>query len=546
MGTMRYLACLLVAMLGCAATFGSAARATDLRDTTAVAVLGQDAALQALYAARNAAPLWTGDPAADARRSTMLALLALEHRTELATPDATALGDRFADPSPAAETAAELALSRAALAYLTRRDGGAEVPTVLALTVLQRLGPPVPTRPLAVALTELEVVRDLGGWRAVGTVPGPLPTTAPVAVVSPELDVAPSLPPRKELPEPVSLRQRLVQSADLPAPYLQGEAMDQWLVDAVRRFQKRHGLAPDGVVGRATLAALNAPVADQIAQVRINLARPVQDRSLLPRYVEVNIPGYELRLVDHGQVILRSRVVVGEKDKPTPIFDDRIRYIEFNPSWYVPDSITPELVDKEQQKPGYLAKNGFYWRTAAETGVVDRLVQRPGPDNALGRVKFLFPNHDAIYLHDTPQRGAFGRNNRSLSHGCVRVEKHFELALALLRDQGWDAGRLDATFAAQKTRRVALSQPVPVFLDYRTAYLDDDGRLNLRDDLYGHDSDGTMTFAGKGLRPEPPPMPAPLLVGDPPAPIRPPVPIPSTRRQLQPQSTAIEISAAPS
>ena len=215
----------------------------------------------------------------------------------------------------------------------------------------------------------------------------------------------------------------------------------------------------------------------------------------------MNIPGYELRLVDHGQVVLRSRVVVGEKDKPTPIFDDRIRYIEFNPSWYVPDSITPELVDKEQQKPGYLAKNGFYWRTAAETGAVDRLVQRPGPDNALGRVKFLFPNHDAIYLHDTPQRGAFGRNNRSLSHGCVRVEKHFELALALLRDQGWDAGRLDATFAAQKTRRVALSQPVPVFLDYRTAYVDDDGRLNLRDDLYGHDSDGTTVFTGKGLRP---------------------------------------------
>ena len=393
MGTMRYIACLLVALLGCAGGLGSAARAADLRDTTAVAVLGQDAALQALYAARNEAPLWTGDPAADGRRSTMLALLALEHRAEPATPDATALGDRFADPSPAAETAAELALSRAALAYLTRRNGGAEVPAELALTVLQRLGPPVPARPLAVALSELQVVRDLGGWRTVGTVPGPLPVTAPLAVVSPEVDVAPSLPPRKELPEPVSLRQRLVQSADLPAPYLQGGEMDQWLVDAVRRFQKRHGLAPDGVVGRATLAALNAPVADQIAQVRINLARPVQDRSSAAALCRGEYPRLRAapgRPRPGGPALAGRRRREGQADtdlrRPHPLH-----------------RVQPVLVRARQHHAGAGGQGAAKARLSRQERVLlahspprpapssDRLVQRPGPDNALGRVKFLFP-----------------------------------------------------------------------------------------------------------------------------------------------------------
>jgi murein L,D-transpeptidase YcbB/YkuD len=153
----------------------------------------------------------------------------------------------------------------------------------------------------------------------------------------------------------------------------------------------------------------------------------------------------------------------------------------------------------------------------------------------LGRVKFLFPNHNAVYLHDTPQRGAFGRSNRSLSHGCIRVEKHFELALALLHDQGWDATRIDTVFASQKTRRVTLSAPVPVFLDYRTAFVDDDGRLSLRDDLYGLDADGTIVFTGKGL----PPEPAPPVQRDAPEVILPPPP-------AMPQATAIANGTSPS
>lgn len=543
---MRFIVCVLATVLSLPGSVLAAAMAAGRDAPPSVAAPERDPGLQAVYAGMGSKLIWSGDAAADARREAMLALLALERKSEPAAADAAALSARFAATGPTAADEADLTLSRAALAYLARRSGNPTVATTEALTALHRLEQPVGASALALAQLELTLVQDLGGWREVATVAGPLPTAAPAAVVSPEVDVAPALPPRKRLPEPGSLRWRLVQSADLSVRYRLGDSMDQQLIDAVRRFQKRHGLAPDGVVGTRTLAALNEPVSQQIAQVRINLARTVADRSGLPRYVEVNIPGYELKLVENGRTVLRSRVVVGEKDKPTPIFDDRIRYIEFNPSWYVPDSITPELVDKEHQQPGYLVKNGFYWRTAAETGApLDRLVQRPGPENALGRIKFLFPNHDAIYLHDTPQRGAFGRSDRSLSHGCIRVEKHFELALALLQDQGWDARRLDATFAAQKTRRIPLSQPVPIFLDYRTAFVDDDGRLNLRNDLYGHDTDGTLLFTRKGLPPEPSlpvhPTSAPIMVRE-----VPPLQAPAVPASIEPKSTAHDEGAAPS
>ena len=170
--------------------------------------------------------------------------------------------------------------------------------------------------------------------------------------------------------------------------------------------------------------------------------------------------------------MLRSRVIVGEKDNETPIFDDRIRYIEINPSWYVPTSIVPELAEKEARRPGYLARSGFVWRGIDGS---QTLVQKPGPENALGRIKFLFPNHHSVYLHDTPQRGLFARSQRSLSHGCVRVEKPDELALALLGDQGWDEPRLQTAYGSTKTRRIELREPVPVFLDYRTAFVDERG-----------------------------------------------------------------------
>jgi murein L,D-transpeptidase YcbB/YkuD len=210
------------------------------------------------------------------------------------------------------------------------------------------------------------------------------------------------------------------------------------------------------------------------------------------------VPGSQLRVVDRGRTVLRSRAIVGDRDNKTPIFDDLIRYIEINPSWYVPTSIVPELLEKEARKPGYLAANGFEWRGGGST-----LVQKPGPTNALGRIKFLFPNHHSVYLHDTPQRSLFLRSQRGLSHGCVRVEKPDELALFLLGDQGWSLPRLLDAYTAPRTLRVELTRPVPIFLDYRTAFVDERGRLNLRPDLYRYDRAGITDFVGKAPRPRP-------------------------------------------
>lgn len=507
---------------------GSSAEATELRPKarplpTAAAspVAAASAVAREVYAARGMAPLWTGSSEAQARRRAMLALLARERQADPSVPDPEGLEAAFGRKGKEAQLDAELRLTEATLAYLARRRGGGEVPTARAVRALERLEAAGAT-PLALALTELEIVDALGGWRDVGTIPGPLPLAEPLRLVSPEIDVAPAFPPRKRLPDPVPLRQRLVQSGDLsaadllPGPELPGGELDETVTAAVKRFQKRHGLVPDGVVGPRTLAAMNDSVRRQMAQVRLNMARPQPDRSKLARYVEVNVPSYELRLVDRGRVVLRSAVIVGEKDNPTPIFDDHIRYIEINPFWYVPKSIVPELLEKEARKPGYLSEGGFIWRASVEGGPADRLIQRPGPENALGRLKFMFPNHHSVYLHDTAQRSLFGRSQRSLSHGCVRVEKPIELALALLGDQGWDAARLDQAFATAKTRRVDLAVPVPVFLDYRTAFVDDAGRLNLWPDLYGHDAAGITVFKEKGLRPVQAPaperLPEPIVV----------------------------------
>ena len=201
---MRLITCVLTALLLHLTPLGASA-ATDATVTIPRPVDAADA----LYAARGFGPLWAGSPAADGRRATMLVLLAQEERAEPAAEDVTVLRDRFAQPGSTQQ--AELELTRAALAYLTRRSGGATVTPARALQALQQLDGAVTNSPLGLALLELELVRALGGWREVGTVSGPDPTVPPPAVASPEIDVAPRLPPRKRLPEPVSLRARLVQ-----------------------------------------------------------------------------------------------------------------------------------------------------------------------------------------------------------------------------------------------------------------------------------------------------------------------------------------------
>ena len=246
---------------------------------------------------------------------------------------------------------------------------GAQVRATAATRVLDGLAAAHSTSDLDLALEELKIVDALFGWTPVRMRAPASVVIPPLTPVTPELEQVPPANERpRSQPDVPGLRRRLIQSLDLAAQYAGGEKLDGPVAQAVRRFQARHhGLVPDGVVGFKTAALLNESVTGQIGRVELNMARNlaaniISGRAGFRRYVEVNVPGFELRVVEGGRVVLRSRVIVGGKDNPTPIFDNWIRYIEINPSWYVPRSIQTELLEKEQQRPGYLDQNGFYWR----------------------------------------------------------------------------------------------------------------------------------------------------------------------------------------
>jgi peptidoglycan hydrolase-like protein with peptidoglycan-binding domain len=553
----------LLLALGAAPALATATAPADRLavELAATAATGQDAALYQIYKDRSFQPLWLGD-AARGRRATLAALLARESRFDPGT--GVDLGRLLGKAGTSDQVPAELALTRAFVSYLGRRSPSGHEPGVAAVErALLQLEKADTGTALALALVELRMVDAVGGWATVTTTQPPAPAIAaadPLAEVelltyvsaeplggSSYLDAPVVDVPKPEV-DATTLRARLAQSGDLPASLRAGNELDGRVLAALRAFQERHGLLVDGVVGPRTLATLNERVGFQIRQVELNIvrARAAAGRDRLHRYVEVNVPAYALKLVEDGKTILEARAIVGDEDKATPIFDDRIRFVEFNPSWYVPRSIERELLDKAAGDPGYFGKNGFVWRggAAADDGEPParrRLVQLPGPENALGRMKFLFPNHNAVYIHDTPQRGMFGRSTRSLSHGCIRVENPENLAVALLGPQGWNAGRIDKVLGTTQTQRVALTAPVPVFLDYRTAFVDESGRLELRADIYGHDAAGIGVFAGKGLPPvvpvatpalkpaAPPPLAAPPAAVDPTPPaidLAPPIPPP--------------------
>jgi len=277
---------------------------------------------------------------------------------------------------------------------------------------------------------------------------------------------------------------------------------------AVRAFQQRHGLDPDGVAGGATIAALNVSADDRIRQMMLNmdrLRRKLADPS--PRSVEVNVAAAELLGLERGRQVLQMRVVVGEPQRPTPLLDSEITHFVINPYWNVPRAIALEtLIPAARDDPYYLGERGFRvvmvdreqsrdvdpdevdWDLIDPRSPNVRLRQEPGPQNALGRMKFAFPNRYAVYLHDTPTRSAFERAARSRSHGCVRVERPIELAAFLTGGgDGWDSERLEKVTASGSRHVVHLPRPVPLHLTYQTAWADDDGTVHFRQDVYGID-----------------------------------------------------------
>jgi murein L,D-transpeptidase YcbB/YkuD len=320
----------------------------------------------------------------------------------------------------------------------------------------------------------------------------------------PILPDGPSIKPGQEDDRVPALRHVLVATGDLDPQYAKGHhKLDGPVSGALKRFQARHGLDQDGAVGKTTLAALRVPVEARIAQILANLERwRWMPRALEAEHIAVNIPAASLELVDNGTVTMAMRVVVGDVKHPTPTFTTTMNALIVNPAWQVPPSIAnKEILPKLRRDPNYLASQnlritafpedspeaagtGMDWKTSRKFPY--RLRQPPGPDNALGQLKFNLKDSDDIYLHDTPNRKAFGRSYRALSHGCVRVEHPIDLGEQLLGPD-WH-GKLQAAISGDKTTRaMKLDHKVAVYLLYWTAWADTDGVVHFREDLYGHD-----------------------------------------------------------
>ncbi|MCB0794520.1 MAG: L,D-transpeptidase family protein [Flavobacteriales bacterium] len=285
------------------------------------------------------------------------------------------------------------------------------------------------------------------------------------------------------------IRERLQALGDMPFdPFHAPDELDSVLVTGLQRFQERHGLTPDGIIGKGVLEQLNTPISERIRTILLNMERlrwmPVEQA---PELILVNIPEFRSHVFSGDSLSWSMDVVVGSQATSTVIFSDSVSQIVFSPSWSVPASIVRnELLPAMRKDPDYLAKKGMDIVGGSEA--LPRVRQRPGPNNALGRVKFLFPNSYSIYLHDTPSKGTFAREDRAASHGCIRLSRPELLAQHLLRgDTAWSAEAIKQAMDSRKETIVDLDRKVPVLIGYFTAWVDEQGRLNFRKDVYGHD-----------------------------------------------------------
>ena len=339
--------------------------------------------------------------------------------------------------------------------------------------IIHRLRPRLPAygRMMA-ALARLESVRASGGWPR-------LPADASVSEGDSSQVVA-------------LLRQRLMRSDDPREAQLAGRGAarpalyDRDLRDALRHFQERHAIDDDGALGSTTLRELNHTIEDRITEVKLNLDR----WRWLPQdmgdfFILVNIAGFELEVIENDRAIESMNVVVGKEGWNTPVFADTMEYVVLNPYWTPTKSILEEeIIPAMARDPGYLERNDFE-RTRDGT-----IRQRPGPRNALGRYKFLFPNDDDIYLHDTPADHLFSRMRRDFSHGCIRVERPADLArLVITRTTNHSPTSIDAMLATGSEKWIELDRPIPIYIVYFTAWVKEDGTLRFHHDVYGHDEE---------------------------------------------------------
>jgi murein L,D-transpeptidase YcbB/YkuD len=306
--------------------------------------------------------------------------------------------------------------------------------------------------------------------------------------------------------EIAAIRQHLVMEGDLPPGSSRKGTFDREFLDGLSRFQIRNGLRVSGFVDQRTLAALNVPAQERLAQLETNLKRvqAMMNINKAPRYVLVNVPAFVAQAVDHGNLALDSNVVVGKPARATPQVSAKIVEVNFYPTWSVPDIVAQnDLIPTIRKDPNYFYEQHFNvmrdWKAppldpasidwASPQVVSYKFRQDPGPQNALGVVRINMPNKHSVYMHDTPLKRLFGQSARAFSSGCVRVEKVFELAAWLLGPQkGWTLEKVEAQIESGKKIDVKLAQPVPVHFVYLTAFASGNGIAQFRPDIYGRDS----------------------------------------------------------
>ena len=300
------------------------------------------------------------------------------------------------------------------------------------------------------------------------------------------------------------LRRRLMATGDLVStPGGSTTLFDDDLAKAVEHFQRRRGLKPDGIVGKNTIKALNVSVQVIIDQIRINLERIrwVMNEDLT-EFIFVNIPDFRMYYVRDEKIKWSTRAQVGKPFRQTPVFKAQMTYLDFNPTWTIPPTIlAQDILPAVIRDPNYLSQRNIQvvdkkgkeikarsidWSQYSGKNFPYQLRQKPGPNNALGRVKFMFPNKHAVYLHDTPSKNLFESESRAFSSGCIRIENPLELAQLLL-GKGWDDERIQQIIKSKKTRTVKLPRPVPVILFYLTALPAMDGEFQALKDIYNRD-----------------------------------------------------------
>jgi murein L,D-transpeptidase YcbB/YkuD len=493
--------------------------------------------LRKAYAANAFAPFWTTAP-----KITELETLLLDSRNHGLNPsdyhlelikslDATAQ----VSPSPAVIAARDILLSDGLLLYIQHRRYGKVSPgtrdadfnfrrdvfdaaaqagiirraqTISSLSALVESVVPAADYYdlLRVQLLRYMELAAQGGW--------------------PEVLPGPTLRKGDRDPRVIGVRQRLLVTGELaggltgPTNHT-GDFFDAELESAVKGFQELNGLESDGLVGKHTIAAMNVPASTRVNQLRLSLERlRWVARDAGAEFIAVNIAGFRLSLFRNRHIVWTTRVMVGTPYRQTPLFRSDIKYLEFNPTWTIPPTILREdTLPALKKDPAYLAaKNisvtdaaghkidpaGIDW-TAYRKTVPFTLRQEPGPNNALGKVKFIFPNPHSVYMHDTPHQGLFNRPERTFSSGCIRVENALELAEMVLQDQpGFSSNDMQDIVHSGKTRRVLLKKPLPVLILYLTAALDASGKARFYRDIYQRDAavlaalDGPVTDLNEG------------------------------------------------